>query len=210
MGTLARLKPHDRVLVVGITGSGKSHFVKERIVTPAKRVVVWDPHAEYAVKCDLDEVCFWELQNEPELLKQRHLRLSIVPEWDDIDELVEQLCQLVRLLRRSRGKHTTTLVIEECGVIRPRGDGVLGLLSTQARHWNVPLVMVAQRAAQVPPTAREQVSRIISFRQSSPDDIAALTERIGDVKGSKIASLPRRHFVTWSESDAFKTKGEPK
>jgi thioesterase domain-containing protein len=76
------------------------------------------------------------------------------------------------------------------------------MLAVLSRAWGVPLVLVAQRAVSIPKTAREQVSKLISFRQSSPDDIAALAERIG-AKAEKVAKLPRYEFVAWDEAESF-------
>jgi len=205
-----KLQPHDRALVLGITGAGKSYYAMHNIVKPAPRVVVFDPHGEYADACDLDEVSLGELLEEPALLTYADVRLAVVPdEWDEPRELAEALKDLSRVLKRTAVDErdpkapVTLLVIEECGVMRPYADGTLAMLATQARHWKMPLVLVAQRAVQIPPNARDQASRIVTFRQKSADDVDALAARIGEAKAARVPLLPRRKFVSWHESEDF-------
>jgi hypothetical protein len=93
------------------------------------------------------------------------------------------------------------LVVEECALLK-RAPDALVYLATQSRHWGVPLVLIAQRAVRIHIDAREQCSKIISFRQSSPDDVAALVERCG-AKAERVLTLPRFKFWSWDESQAF-------
>lgn len=185
--------------VLGIRGSGKSHHVKHKIVRPAQRVVVWDPHDEYGEICGLDEVTIQELDVEIEERK----RVCVVPYWDDPDELVWAFRGFVTALKNTPMAEQTLVVIEEAGLLRQSGDGALIALAAQSRHWRMPLVIISQRATMQAPGARSQWTDIVSFRQSDPADIDALAERIGETKAREISRLPRREFVTWSESEAF-------
>jgi hypothetical protein len=153
-------------------------------------------------------VSYFELESEPELLSGARCRLAVVPDWADQKELAEQFAEFVGLLREANHDITALIVIEECALLRPRSDGVLVALATQSRHWRMPLAIVAQRATMIPPGTRSQFSSIISFRQTEPGDLDALAERIGQEKASRVSELPRKQFVAWSETDAFKEKEE--
>jgi DNA helicase HerA-like ATPase len=206
------LKPHNRRLVVGITGCGKSHYCKG-LVRHTPRVVVWDIHAEYAKACDLDEVSSVELEEEAELLTRTDCRLAVVPEWEDPAELAEALKVFVRTFKRNSDDArfsdeelpTTLLVVEEVAAHRPQGDGTLAFLAMQARHWNVPLVLVAQRAMGIPPSARAQADSIVSFRQTEADDLDGLREYFRE-RTEKIATLQRGKALIWQQADAWAAK----
>lgn len=201
-----KLKDHDRFGILGITGTGKSHFTKKRIVNPAERCVVWDIMGEYAEECSLDEVTFDELLTEPELLDNPNCRIAVVPEWDNPKDLAEQFEAFAQMLRYANHSTSCLGVIEECSMLRPKADGSLIMLAACARHWKMPLVFVAQRATMVPPGARTQWNNVISFRQNEPGDLDALAERIGQGKADEVAELPPRRFVKWNENDWQKNK----
>jgi len=199
-----RLRDADRLAVLGITGSGKSHFVKHRLVKRAKRCVVWDVHSEYAEPCDLDEVSLDELVSEPALLSEPNCKLAVVPDWDDPKELALAFNCFMSELKDSKQSESLLVVVDECGLLRPHGDGQVIAIAAQSRHWQMPLVLVAQRAVMLPPGARAQLSTIVSFRQTEPEDIDALAERIGAARAERIMELRAHKFVVWSQQEAFK------
>lgn len=197
---MRKLQSHERWQVLGVTGSGKSYFTQHRIVKTARRVVVWDIHAEY----DLEQV---DLAGLAERLDDDPIRVAVVPDFDDMDDLKAQFGVFVNLLR-TLGTGLM-IVVDEVGALCEAGASrPLNTLSILARHWGetgCPVVFVAQRAMQVPKTARAQASHVVAFRQTDPDDIAALSKCFGP-KAEQIARLPRRKHLAWDESDAFKEK----
>jgi len=189
-----KLQPHERLLVVGITGAGKSSYV-QKIVKDAPRVVVWDYHGEYK---ELEQVTVDEFSAKIEN-ENDNLRVAVKPEAKDLDDVSSEFVAFADLLPYSEN-HLT--VIDEVGLLRGKAAGRLDYIATQSRHWSQPLVLVAQRATQIPKTAREQASKIVSFRQTSPDDVAALVDRIGE-KAQRIKSLPRFQLVQWCADEEF-------
>jgi hypothetical protein len=190
-----KLKSHDVVLVVGIRGAGKSYWIERHIVRKQKRVVVWDPHAEYKTQ---ERKTLDELVQDANILDREALSLSVVPAWRRTSEVAEQFEIFTDLCASAEG---LTIVVEETGLLRHASESV-ECMACQSRHWDSPLVLCAQRAVQVPKTAREQLSHVVSFRQSSPDDVEALVERCGD-GANKVRTLPRREFWQWCEEDSF-------
>lgn len=203
-----RLAAHERKVVVGISGSGKSYHVKTRLVAKLARVVIWDPKDEYAEDSELGEgvegierVTVAEFAERLDADDGEPMRLAVVPEWSNVEGLCGAFRSFASLVKTARD---VTLVVDEVALLRG-ATGELEMLAILSRAWGVPLVMVAQRAVSIPKTAREQVSWLVSFRQSSPDDVAALAERIGEEKASRIPKLPRRQFVEWREAEAFES-----
>ena len=211
-----KLHDYDRRGVLGVSGAGKTHYVMNRIVKPAQRVLVWDLCGEYAAACDLDEVEIEEFLVEPQLMGAARCRLAVVTEWDNQVELAKWFNRFfseVKAYGQATGddpsQPSMTLVIEETSLLRPHADGVLVALATQSRKWKMPLVLVSQRATMQPPGVRSQWSQLVSFRQNEPGDIDALEERIGAEKAQQVMRLPRRRMVTWTEEDVFRVaKGD--
>lgn len=93
-----------------------------------------------------------------------------------------------------------SLIVEECAIIFHRGAALedwAQRLIFMGRHRTVNLILIAQRAAKIPIDIRSQASRIITFRQTEPDDVDALADRFGNDVASEISSLPELHCIDW-------------
>jgi hypothetical protein len=195
-----KLDARERLLAVGITGAGKTTWVRDHIVRDAERIVAWDVHAEYG----LPTISLDELANDETILDEPRLRVAVVPDWEDPEDLSEQFVAFAGIMKTA---DSLTLVVDEVGLLEGKALRRLVYLATQSRHWGMPLVMVSQRAVQVPKTARDQATRIISFRQIDPEDIEALERRMGP-RAQKIAKLPYHKFVGWDVSEVFREQRE--
>lgn len=200
------LEPRDRVLVLGVTGSGKTHFVKHEVVARCPRVVVWDVHGEYATADGhgyrpLERVTLDELGG---VVDDPACRVAVVPEWAEPEELWAEFRDFAALIKESRD---LVCVVDEVGLLSSGGSGSGGamgrlvMLATQSRHWRVPLVMAAQRAVQVHPTAREQALTVVSHAQVSPRDLDALRDRgFSDEDVRRIPTLAQGERVVWRQT----------
>lgn len=196
-------QPATRLLVVGMSGTGKSTRVKELLrswVQKGVRVVALDPGDEYSrhgVPTGLvrlgplkHRMTATELAANPRAMLAPRLSLSVVPgpsirEWARAFELVAGLA-----------RHAGRLVIvaDEAGTwchagTHPacsRAAAELAALATTGRHQGIALVVVSQRAATVPATVRSQCTDAILFRQEEVADLDALAARWRD------DSLPTR------------------
>lgn len=211
---MSRLAPSDVVLVLGKRGSGKSHAAKLLIAAEldaGARVVAFDPHDEYSQRGrKTAEVSLGplehratvaELEQRPELLDARKLSLAIVPSSRKGPELAEEF-EVVSGMVSATGR--ITFVADEVGEYSAHAMEEIVSLSTQSRHYSVPLVLVAQRATQVPKTARSQASRIVCGRQDEPDDLAALEKRtrLSDPTfAARVSRLPRRQLLEWRDTN---------
>jgi hypothetical protein len=201
----AKLAPHERKVVIGVTGAGKSHYVKHGDAR-SERVVIWDPKDEYADDCEegvpgVERVTLADFAARLDADDGDEMRLAVVPEWADPAELCDEFRAFAALVKTARD---VTLIVDEVALLRG-AEGSLVMLAVLSRAWGVPMVMLAQRAVSIPKTAREQASWIVSFRQSSPDDIDALSRVIGEEKAARVAKLPRRECIEWRETEAFES-----
>jgi energy-coupling factor transporter ATP-binding protein EcfA2 len=191
-----KLTAKDVLLVVGKRGAGKTTWVQKNIVKKSRRVIVFDPHAEYATqqRVNIDELCA-----DSSVLDAEALSLGVTPKWHNSKDCSEQFELFADLMESAEN---AVIVVDECRLLRRYAAEALDTISCQSRHWGCPLVMVAQRAIQIPKDSREQASHIVSFLQSSPDDVAALVDICGeDAFGVK--SLPRYESFAWCEDEAF-------
>ncbi len=210
LGEPVKLEAHDRVMVVGIPGTGKSRWTMENIVRNAPRVVVWDPHGEYAERCDLDEYSVDEIADAPGVLDEAGARIAVVAQgWRSLEELAEQFELFADLIKTVEN---VTIVIDEVGMIDDFARKPIEFLACQSRHFGdpgSPLVLVAQAAVQIPKRARRQATTIVSFCQTEDADIDALRTKFAD-RADQIPRLPRRKFVLWRLADALTGEEEPK
>jgi hypothetical protein len=196
--------PADLEIIVGNRGMGKSHAARARTAN-VRRLLAWDPMRDEK-QLGAGRVTVKQLEGLEEYfashpgqrgLYQGVLRLAVRPtSWGDA-QLVDQVDRFCSAAYRIGG---LCCKLDELGSIikppRPTPDGLLRLIG-EGRHRSVPLVLVAQRFAQIPVLARDNATRIIVFRQAGPDDADDLVARVGEL-GERVRSLPERHFLEWT------------
>ncbi len=202
---------------MGKRGSGKSHWFRSHVLPHEPRVITWDVHAEHScdVRVTVDELTAL-LAGGPLAGGDGRWSIAVTPEDTFPEPCAAAFTELVHVLADVGGY---TLAIDEVGIIGKRAGEALEHVATQSRHYGersgcfygerpgVPVVFLAQRAVQVPKTAREQASRIVTFRQDNSADVDALVERIGPEWGARVWTLNReRHeFVHWREDAPTET-----
>lgn len=203
------LEPRDRILVVGKTGTGKSHLVKTRLLSAHPRVVALDQKGEYVVggsdappgmralrAVSVDE--FVELMTGADPADHGELAVAV----QCFGRTWEQRADNVRTVIDTLADCRDLLVIVDEVALLPRESWQdLEYLACLSRSWGQPVVMVAQRATQIPKTAREQATRVVSFRQNALNDAAALVDLCGP-DAERITSLPRFQYFYWHETHA--------
>lgn len=209
-----KLEPRDRVVVIGKTGTGKSNYAKRLIsenLAAGARVVAFDLHDEYSLKgkrspqvrlgplaerCTVDQL----VADPRRYLDQNGGGLAIVPEDDDPARVARDFEGVADLVR-----HTGNLmfVIDEVGYFGDLCEPKLKAIATTYRKFSVSVVMIAQRAVQIPLTARSQASAIVAFRQDEIPDLDALEKRcagsIPDI-AVRVARLPPGDHVLWRDT----------
>lgn len=179
----------DFIIVVGNQGCGKSVWAKI-YARPLARLLVFDPMISYALVNFSDPADWIESVAQNRLNGFRYG--ACLP--DD----------LPLLGNAAFAAGNCTLLIEECALIFRRGEELHDWakpLIFMGRHQDVSLVLIAQRASKIPIDIRSQASRIVSFRQSEPADVSAITERLGESLYEEIPLLPDLHCVDWDGRD---------
>lgn len=171
----------DIVLVMGMTGYGKSWWTK-LFHRGYRRTVVYDPAASFEVKEWLD----------PEEILERLLSEKPPSQFDYgfVDpDAVEGIGDLLF----SVGENL--YIVEELATVFEKG-----LMRTPqwaknmcffGRHRACSLVLVAQRPTYIPIDFRSQANRVITFCQHEGVDMDWLTDFYGKERMKRLASLPK-------------------
>lgn len=163
-------EPRSVGLIVGMQGSGKSHFVKNEIIPNARPpVFILDPMAEYSQGVIFDDM----LDLMHYLVSGKVSRGGVHVVRVQSDEQRELFFEVFRELQKP-----CTLIIEEAdmsGSVYKINDDYAALLK-YGRHWNISLINITQRAAQVHKTITSQANFIVSFKQVEQRDIKRLQE----------------------------------
>jgi len=169
----------DIILVYGMTGMGKTRWTRSFLKSQS-RVFVMDTQVEH------DGILFNDLGDMIEHVmtyRTFRVRTEFVPDFD-------MLCKIAYAAGRC------WLVIEETQRILPasRMEPPAAFLDIiyRGRHKQVNVLMVSQRPSTVHIAARSQWTRIITFRQTEPADVAWITNVSGfDVNP---LTLPQSHY----------------
>lgn len=176
----------DFIVVCGNQGHGKSVWGKiySKSLT---RLLVSDPKAEYDADF-VSEPADW-IENVV-TGKTKTFRYGTY-----LSEEIE------RFGNAAFASGNCAFIVEECALIFKRGEELhewAKPLIFMGREQRVSLLLVAQRLAKIPIDIRSQASRIISFRQTEPDDVSAAIDRFGEL-GESIPELPILTCLDWND-----------
>lgn len=204
-----RLDAHEVVLVIGKRGSGKSYRAKELLARELKagaRVACFDPHDEYSrlgrpsKQTNLgpltQRVTVDQLLENPGVLDRPDLACAFVPRSKQRKAIAADFSEFQRLVINTGN---LTVCADEVGEYDDVCRDDLETLATQSRHFEMPVIFVAQRATQVPRGARSQASSILCGKQDEEDDVKALAKRCGKDFAERVSRLPRRTLIEWRD-----------
>lgn len=176
----------DFIVVVGNQGHGKS--VWSRLYCESKtRLLVSDPKAEHTADYVTDPSEWIEGVVTGKTKTFRYG--TYIPD------------ELEMFGQAAFASGNCTFLIEECALIFKRGEELQEWarpLVFMGREQRVSLVLTAQRLAKIPVDIRSQASRVITFRQTEPQDISAVIDRFGDI-GESIIELPPLECLDWND-----------
>jgi len=171
------------VLILGRKGSGKTSLVRA-IVPKLERVVVLDPLEEYHGLIRARD--FNSLLSFLEAVHE-HRKIRIACTFSTMEEY-ERAIYLVREVGN------IWIIIEELNYFVDcwsHEEAYLDLIRF-GRHDGVSILMVAQRAAEIPKLFTSQSDAIVSFKQTEPRDLDYLSKigHIGEDGARTVAALP--------------------
>ena len=168
-----------RMAVFGMSGSGKSYFVKN-MIRDMDRVVVFDPEEEYG-----ELPGFQEINDYQQLLEVLYdcwdgsFRVAYVPPDGNEQHALHEVSSLIERMQRpyKDGKldKRTTLVVDELNLsfpqpYKPEYDAFARLCS-RGRKRGINIIGVAQRPAEIATRFRGNLPRLACFSLSLPNDI---------------------------------------
>jgi hypothetical protein len=174
-----KLTNTDRLIVVGLTGSGKTYWTNKHIVSEHDSVACWDPHRNY-------DVAYYRPDVRPEMTRKWGVNHPM-GSFKRYREAFERFCQ------DAMDARTQVIIIEEVVLLMLRGcnaEGALVTLATQARHYGCAVVYVSQRWYNIPVSVRSQCSRVVSFQQTDIHDIDSIAAATTESKPKLRAKLP--------------------
>ena len=187
-----------RIGVFGASGSGKSAWVKQQIQGRG-RVVVFDPMQEY------------QALGFKTVRKVDQVRLAMRDDWAGFRVAFvpapglerRDLSQLCNLLAKSQehilngGKGVPmTLVAEELNLASSANGSCPGFadLCSRGRHYQIALIGVSQRIAEVSTRFRGNTTEAVILRQRGSNDIKAASELLG-IPRSEIEALGNLEYL---------------
>ncbi len=173
---LANIKPTDRVILVGTTGSGKTYFA-QHVLKRAPCLVVMDPKGLINSK-------EWAL--EPWDKKQRHLnkgenvRVRIPPQTHE-DDWEYYFARIYEIARARKYRPFVVYIDELYGIGPANGSRGLQALYTRGRELGISVWASTQRPKRIPIYALSEAETIILFTTRMPQDVDLMGEMIPDL-----------------------------
>lgn len=171
------LKPDDKVLIIGRTGCGKTTLVKH-LLSSIKKYIIYDTVGEYG---DLAP----EAENLLEFFEYIEAQEPRLVYFTDRDSEFDKICRIVYALSK------TYFVVDEIDNFCKSNytPDYLTKVIRYGRKYNIGLIFVTRRPAEVSRLLTSQASKIISFTQHEPNDIKYLAPIIPG--SERILTLPR-------------------
>ena len=198
----------ENLAIIGAPGSGKSYAA--RALTRADpRVMFFDPmDSARGVGGDEDNADWTHLARRPEtaiaLIRGRQrFRCSVgCGEMNDAERREAIGAAIDAALGNTPKGAWTTIVIDEVGVVCPRGQELpqVDKALRVGRHRSVRIVLATQRAVDMPPTWRALCEDLRVYQQYERVDLDRL-DQIRRGLGEKAAVLEAHRFYRWRRGD---------
>jgi hypothetical protein len=181
------MNPRAFIIVVGNQQCGKSVWSKAYAAAQT-RLLCFDPLASYMGVDFASDPEQWI----PAVIERKVEAFRYGVYWDD---------ELPMICHAAAAAGDCMLLIEECGLCFDKARGIPDFLKQHVfmgTHIGVDRLFVAQRANSIPVDVRSQASRIVTFRQTEPNDVRAICERIGREYEDELFSLPKLTCLDWN------------
>lgn len=159
-----------QLLVAGKTGTGKTQLVRKLVNSDAfDRVLVMDrlgedyPKLEQAETLEQFTEAYGELRRHPGPWKLRNT-------WWELPDHLKALRIVNRVKAAQEDPPPLLLVMEEASFFSDTGNvpGPVQHAITKGRHYNISVISVAQRTAQVHPDVQDSASHLVLFKSRKP------------------------------------------
>ena len=199
-----------RGAVFGKSRSGKTYFVKTRIVKGMDRVIAFDPEEEF---CDMPGfIRIGTLQgfaNHMHDCWEGNFRVAYVP---GVNREEQELSEISRLIERYQepyknglGGEKVTLLVDELNLSfpinpNPRNDGFARLCSRGGKR-GINILGITQRPAEVGTRFRGNLDRVAVFELSLANDWKAVEQYVGSDAQERLRDAGKYAHLAWENGD---------
>lgn len=176
----------NRSFVVGMSGSGKTTWIKNEIAGHV-RVLVWDWRREYPYPPV-------SLGNLPALFSEPSFHRTFQP--NPLGDLNGQFQALALCLLLLSGSRDFTLVVDEAYLVCPNyQEGGLGKLLRLSRTNNIELIISSQRPTLVPGVFVSESKRIILFHLHKIEDLRWLRSYVDTATLEQVPRMQKFQYL---------------
>jgi len=186
-------KPDERMMIIGMTGSGKTFFA-EKILNWRKYVVVYDLKGELKWKGYKIVTDFEALKTEEAEKIIFKPPLEFIKDKDSVEDFFHWVYE----------RRNCTLYVDEVMTCCFRGEIAFWLLAivTRGRELGVSFIGATQRPKQIPISLLSEAERWAMFRVHIYDDAKRLEQTFG-IDAELIQNLPKRRFYYGSVDHTY-------
>jgi hypothetical protein len=185
--------------VSGQRGTGKTTYIRERILAREPRLFIYDHMAEFnepgfATFYKLDQAIDFMDQNRSGLCRLTYKSLEPSPE------------EFATICRVPFCIPDLVIVVDEldtfAGAVTPRPPDEFRQLVHFGRHVGCGIVGASRRPADVSRAFTSQAKRYVCFRQTEPSDLRFLRSVLGP-EADRIKDLPPLHYLAFEDGRRF-------
>ena len=186
----------DRILIIGLQGSGKTEYakmlIKEHLKRDKKRVLIFDIMEEYKSAGRVD---LFRIKNKSNPTPEAELCIKA----------------MINGPKEKTGKcGYSLLVIDETGQYYPNRSTLppeFSLINHTMRHIPIRLICISRRISQIHTDLSELATQLIIFKQAGVNDIKRLND-ISAGLGDAAAKLGEHRYITVNADRTF-TEHDP-
>jgi hypothetical protein len=199
--------------IFGASGGGKTTLARELIASRG-RVVIFDP----LDKGDYRGAGFRRVAGRPDLIKalaalwdKPKFRLVYAPARGDLPAELSWLSDGLMRIQDTAKKGGITLLVDELNTAfpvysLPQGCDGFKWLCFRGRHYEIDLIGISQRPANVGADFRGNETDRYMFRVADHTDLMTLGKMIGRDGKRQLETLERFEYLHWSGRDGRLTK----
>lgn len=195
-----------RTLIVGATGTGKSHLARRLVEAHrARRTLIVDPSGDWSRVLKTTPLRRTELIKW--LQRKRPARVAIYEPAAGEEARDAAICARLAMeaqlpFESGHMAHRFLLVLEEAAELVPATRPPAPTMKAailRGRHRGLDMMAISQRPSQVHADFRSNAGLRLLFPVYDPLDVRAIGDLIGREQAARLATLPKFHALAWRD-----------